>query len=212
MDDAALAEVIRRAQRGEATAFDKLVDAFGHRLTGFFYRLTGSRHDSEDLAQEVFVRLVRTIRDYHHEGRFEAWIFRIAGNLARDRVRKAKRSPRLVPVQSVGLSGPDGEPVVRSIESLAGDSEPADAGLQHGEEIDALNSAIARLSAAEREVIMLRHFSQMSFKEIAELTGVPLGTALARSHRGLLKLRGMMTADEPTVSPNRVLTKTIAEE
>ena len=65
----------------------------------------------------------------------------------------------------------------------------------HGEEVDALNAALGTLPEAEREVILLRHYSQMSFKEIATLMNVPLGTALARGHRGLAKLRKLMGAD-----------------
>lgn len=192
MDDAALAEVIRRAQQGDAAAFDRLVDAFGHRISGYLLRLTGSREDAEDLVQEVFVRLVRTIGSYRHDNRFEAWIFRIAANLARDRVRRSQRGPKVVP-------GNGGRLVVtgeEAQEALDRTAEAVDAQLVRGEQIDALNSALERLPVAEREVIMLRHFSQMSFREIAEITGAPLGTALARSHRGLARLREMMTIEE----------------
>ena len=79
--------------------------------------------------------------------------------------------------------------------AAAGDlSEPAsDHPLILREEVDALQQALARLPAAEREVVMLRHFSQLSFAEIAEAMGTPLGTALARGHRGLAKLREWMT-------------------
>ncbi|MCG8407176.1 MAG: sigma-70 family RNA polymerase sigma factor [Phycisphaerales bacterium] len=196
MDDAALAEVIRRAQTGDASAFDRLVDAFGHRITGFFYRLTGSRDDAEDLVQEVFVRLVRMIAAYRHEDRFEAWLFRIAANLARDRVRKVRRAPKFVSASGAGESNEDANP--RSLDGMEGASEPVDAGLVGGEQVDALNAALARLPIGEREVIMLRHFSQMSFREIAEIMEMPLGTALARSHRGLARLREMMSEGPAT--------------
>src|SRR5215510_10398391 len=71
----ALAATIRGAQRGDAASLDRLVDEFAGRIYGFLYRMTGSRADAEDLMQEVFVRLVRTIRSYEHDGRFEAWLF-----------------------------------------------------------------------------------------------------------------------------------------
>jgi len=102
MDDAVLAEVIRGAQRGDEAAFDRLVAAYGRRIVGFLYRLTGSRDDAEELAQEVFVRIVRTIRAYRHDGRFEPWLFRIAANLARDRVRRIQRRPMVLPLGAVG--------------------------------------------------------------------------------------------------------------
>lgn len=192
MDDAALAEAIRGAQGGDAAAFERLVDAYTHRIAGFFHRLTGSRHDAEDLAQEVFVRVVRMIGSYEHTGRFEAWIFRIAANLARDRVRLAKRNASPA---SLGCDGGTEDGGAWSGEVIDPSSEPADERLIRGEARDALNAALARLPDAEREVVLLRHFSQMSFKEIAELMQTPLGTALARAHRGLARLRRMMTEE-----------------
>lgn len=192
MDDEALAEVIRGAQRGESASFDRLVESYLGRIYGFLYRVTGSKHDAEDLMQEVFLRLVRTIAAYEHVGRFDAWLFRIAANLARDRVRRARRSPLEVELVAGGLGEEGDARRGRRGEGVAASGRVAEAGLVLDEEIDALNVALAVLPAAEREVIMLRHFSQMSFKEIAETMGTPLGTALARGHRGLGRLREIM--------------------
>ena len=191
MDGEALSAAILGAQRGDSACLDRLVEHFAGRIFGFLYRMTGSRQDAEDLMQEVFVRLVRMIGAYKHDGRFEAWLFRIAANLARDRVRKVRRSPKLLAlvesdVEGASLSG------VTSMDDLASADEPVDADLVRAESVDALHAALNELPAAEREVIMLRHFSQMTFKEIAEATNVPLGTALARGHRGLARLREIM--------------------
>jgi RNA polymerase sigma-70 factor (ECF subfamily) len=175
-----------------------LVEHFAGRIFGFLYRMTGSRQDAEDLMQEVFVRLVRMIGVYKHDGRFEAWIFRIAANLARDRVRKVKRTPRQVALFESDAEGHSSSGT-SSLEDLAAADEPVDARLVRAEEADVLHAALKELSAAEREVIMLRHFSQMTFKEIAEATGVPLGTALARGHRGLARLREIMEAGDMSV-------------
>ncbi len=192
MDGEALAAVIRGAQRGDPAAYDVLVDQYAGRLFGFLLRLTGSRHDAEDLMQEVFLRVVRMIGHYDHHGRFEAWLFRIAMNLVRDRGRRASRTPRLVeaPGGSAADDGAAGGPDI--LDGLRGAEPPADASLVLEENIDALNTALAALPDAEREVIMLRHFSQMSFKEISDMMGTPLGTALARAHRGLARLRSIM--------------------
>jgi RNA polymerase sigma-70 factor (ECF subfamily) len=83
MTESELAELIGRAQGRDPEAFDRIIDAYGPRLFGYLYRLTGSREDAEDLLQETFLRVVRMIADYAHDGRFDAWIFRIATNLAR---------------------------------------------------------------------------------------------------------------------------------
>ncbi|MEP0842741.1 MAG: sigma-70 family RNA polymerase sigma factor [Phycisphaerae bacterium] len=191
MDEAELADVIARARRQEPAAFDTLISAYSDRLYGFFYRLTGSRHDAEDLLQEVFIRVVRTIGRYEHAGRFDGWLFRIAANLLRDRVRRSRR----------GKPSDDhtGERVgPEPAESLANRPDPAQddpaSALQRAEATDRLQRAIDRLPPAEREVIMLRHFSQLPFREIAEMMDTPLGTALARAHRGLARLRELMEA------------------
>ncbi len=192
MDDAALAQVIRGAQRGEAAAYDRLVDAFAHRLIGFLHRQSGSRHDAEDLLQEVFLRVVRTIGSYHHDGRFEPWLFRIAANLARDRIRRVRRSIEW----PESVSQLEGRDETGPLQQAPASEEPGDVALQRAEEFDALDAALLKLPPTEREVILLRHFSQMSFREIAELLGVPLGTALARGHRGLGRLRKLMNVEE----------------
>ena len=204
MEGDALAEAIRGAQRGDQKAFDLLVDWYGGRLFGFLFRLTGSRHDAEDLMQEVFVRLVRMIAAYAHDGRFEAWLFRIAANLARDRARRAVRGPR--PTPSGGAAGYDEGNAIDPFEEIAdGDRDSGLSRMQAAEDADRLNAALNALSDSEREVILLRHFSQLSFKEIADLMNTPLGTALARGHRGLQRLRELMggDTDETNLSTQR---------
>lgn len=197
MDAAELTVLIGRAQKREAAAFDTLVDLYASRLYGYFYRLTANREDAEDLLQELFVRLVRMIEHYEHDGRFDGWLFRIATNLVRDRVRRSRkaRAAGLDPVsarethESERLANMSDGSILQPIESL-----------NRSEQVDRLQWAIGQLGEAEREVILLRHFSQLSFREIADQMGTPLGTALARAHRGLAHLRGLMESDSPAYS------------
>ncbi len=185
-----LASVIEGAQRREPGAFDNLVGLYASRLYGFLYRLTGTRDDAQDLVQEVFVRLVRTIDRYEHGGRFEAWLFRIAANLARDRVRRLKRAPGIISLDETDI-GSSSDPGRRNPSGVVDQHRP-DRGMELAEDVDRLQQALENLPETEREVVMLRHYSNLSFAEIAELMGTPLGTALARAHRGLHKLRAMM--------------------
>ena len=180
MDEARLAELIARARNRDADAFDTLVEAYGPRLFGFFYRTCGRHDEAEDLLQETFLRVVRMIGGYEHDGRFDRWLFRIATNLVRDRVRRMRRSP-VVGIMDESVA----EPVSRT-------APGPDARIEQAEAWDRLQSALQRLPPAERDVVLLRHFSELPFKEIAELTGTPIGTALARAHRGLRKLRKWM--------------------
>lgn len=186
---------IVRAQAGDIGAFDELVDLYSARLYGFLYRLTGHREDAEDLVQEVFVRVVRTIDSYVDDGKFEAWLFRIATNLARDRIRRVRRAV-VIPMSGGSRSAEEGGAEGAVFESEA-DDEPAVAerNLDRAEQVDRLQKAMTRLPEAEREVILLRHYTDLSFAQIADMMGTPLGTALARSHRGLQKMREMLKDD-----------------
>ena len=191
MDHGELADIIGRAQNGDPDAFDILVDTYGRRLHAYLYRLTGSVADADDLLQELFLRVVRTISSYKHDSRFEGWLFRIGTNLARDRLRRAVRKG-----YEHSIDSKPSEDDRRDWVAIADLKQPApETPLILKEEVDAMQRALAEISPAEREVIMLRHFSDLSFAEIAEAMGTPLGTALARAHRGLTKLRELMSND-----------------
>ncbi len=189
-----LDSLIERAQRRDSTAVGEIVDVYAVRLYRFLYRLTGQRQDAEDLVQEVFLRVVRTIEAYKHDGKFEAWLFRIAMNLARDRIRKLARVPGILSLDAKPDSNDWIElptPVARMPERESAVSD------LDNDDMNRLQAALMTLPQPEREIIILRHYSNLTFAEIAEAFEVPLGTALARSHRGLAKLRKAMGVDQP---------------
>ncbi len=196
--------IIQRAQRLDPAAFDVIVDAYAGRLCGFFRRLLGRCDDAEDLVQEVFIRVIRMIPQYQDDGRFEAWLFRIATNLVRDRIRERDRRPRVVGLDDVSAGGAseisDFKSEISDLKVEISDfkSEIPDitvgGGFDGAEATERLARAMDRLPDAEREVILLRHYGHLTFGEIAEMMGTPLGTALARAHRGLGKLREWMGA------------------
>ena len=190
---AELDALVLRARALDRDALTALVEAYSTRLFGFLFRLTGHRHEAEDLVQEVFVRVVAQIREYREEGKFEAWLFRIAANLARDRARKIRRRPDHFSLEArdgQAGHGHDAGPLTGF-----GSSAPPAGRAELNEAVDRMQSALAELPDAEREVILLRHYSGLSFAEIAEVMGTPLGTALARAHRGLRKLRERMDTE-----------------
>jgi RNA polymerase sigma-70 factor (ECF subfamily) len=161
--------------------------SFAPRVYGLLLRIVAKREVAEDLMQETMLRAFRALPSYRPEGKFEAWIFRIAVNLARDWIRHRPLEP------VVGLDDCQETPVGKADRSAA----PPEAALGARERAARVEAAVARLSAVDREVILLRYYADMPFKEIAQTTREPLGTVLARAHRALAKLGNLMPEDEP---------------
>lgn len=169
-----LARTIAGCKSGDAGCFSEVVDAYASRCYGYFYRLTGDKDVSDDLLGELFVKLVEKIKTYKG-GSFESWLFRIASNIFHDYLRGKQRQRRLLESQVTQLR-----------------SESTGFEASHSEGYDRLQKRFARLDADTRELIMLRFYSQLSFKEIAAMRSEPIGTTLSKLHRGLKKLRELM--------------------
>lgn len=182
--DQQLDDLIARARRMDADALETLVERYGRRVFGLLRKLAASTEEAEDLTQETFLRMTRTIADYDHTGRFEAWLFRIAANLARDGARRRRRRG---PTHSLNGTAPDGEPGAFDLADER--TEQPGANLDRRESRERLAEQLARLPELDREILTLRHYGELSFREIADLLGVPLGTALARGHRALQKMK-----------------------
>ena len=192
MNPPGLDELLVRARQGDPQAVSALVDEYASRVYGLLFRLTGARDAAEDLTQETFLRLVRTIGEYEHSGKFESWLFRIAANLARDRGRQHRRRGAAVP-----LDVPPGSGGPAAIERPDDGSPDPASGLAESEERDRLGRCLDSLPELDREILLLRHFSDLSFREIAALLRVPLGTALARAHRAMGRLREEFGVETP---------------
>lgn len=192
MEPERLREQIASAQTGQAGGLEALLEAYGSRLYGYFLRTTGNHHDAEDLLGEMSLRLVRSLKSYDERGRFEPWLFRLAANLLRDRIRRVKASPTPT---SLSLEDDSGASLA---DKVPGQAEAVDDGLMAAEVGERLAAAMDKLDPATRQVIVLRHFGELSFKEIAELCQCPIGTVLARVHRGLKALRRWMGDDDGT--------------
>ena len=181
-----LRAMIAAAKAGSAEGYEALLDAYGPRLYGYFFRATRNHHDAEDLLSGVMLRLVRMLGKYDERGRFEPWLFRIAANMVRDRIRRRKAKPLPASLSAESESGDS------LADHLPGRVEAVDSGLLAAEASADLREALEKLDPTTREMILLRHFGQMSFKEIAEMLECPIGTALARVHRGIKALRRLM--------------------
>lgn len=185
MKPADLDALLHRARARDPDALSELVNAYNQRLYGLLFRLTGRRDLAEDLLQETFLRMVRTIGQYEHSGKFESWLFRIAANLARDHLRRYKR-------RGVALSLEDDRDDNPLSGSLPAGTPGPETCVDSDEAKQRLEAAVFELSDNDREIILLRHYSDLSFREIADMLALPLGTVLARGHRALRKLRERM--------------------
>src|SRR5579862_5148171 len=175
-------ELIRGLQAGRPEAFERLVRDYGDRIYRFVKRLAGER-PAEDLTQEVFLRVHRSIESYRPEGRFESWLFAIANHLCIDLARRRKPD---MPLSELG-----GDLVADRFAAIS--REPLES-MEDEERRRAILAAVDRLPFEQRQVFLLREEAGLSFREIAELTGCPLNTALGRMHYAMEALRRSLKA------------------
>ncbi|HNP54045.1 MAG TPA: sigma-70 family RNA polymerase sigma factor [Ferruginibacter sp.] len=176
-------ELVRSYINGNSDALSTLVDRYKDKIYTSIYLLVKDKYLAEDIFQDVFIRIIDTLRSgrYTDEGKFLPWAMRIAHNLCVDHFRKVKRSP------SIKTSDD------RDIFEVLNFSEPgADHRMMADQSHDKVRKMIDLLPEDQREVIILRHYADLSFKEISALTNCSINTALGRMRYGLINLRKMM--------------------
>ncbi|MBD0255327.1 MAG: sigma-70 family RNA polymerase sigma factor [Cytophagales bacterium] len=180
VDDGTL---VSRYIKGDEKAFQSLLQRHKSRVYTTIYLIVKDTYLAEDLLQDTFVKAITTIKTgrYNEEGKFLPWILRIAHNLAIDYFRRDKRYPTII------LE--DGSNVFNTLDF----SEDSAESIQIRNESHArLREMIQRLPEQQREVLMMRHYGEMSFQEIADATGVSINTALGRMRYALINLRKQM--------------------
>lgn len=167
-------EIMERVKEGDVGELAVLFERHSQRLLSFFMRMTGSRATSEDLVQDVFMRMIRYRRTFRgDEGGFTGWMFTLARHAHTDHLRRSSRHD-LPPL-------PEQEPP----SGLPGTAEVVEA----RESVDLLEVALSRLTPEKREVLILRRFHFKKFGEIAHILDCPVNTAKVRAHRALKELR-----------------------
>jgi RNA polymerase sigma-70 factor (ECF subfamily) len=167
-------DLVTGLKAGDPAAFESLVRGFGDRLYRFVRRLVGERW-ADDLTQDVFMRVYRTIGSYRPIGRFEAWVYTVANNVCVDFLRRRRPEAPLPESEEAEARSP--------LERIEED-----------ERRDALLKAVERLPADQKRVFLLREEAGLSFKEIADVLGCPLNTALGRMHYAMEHLRKALKA------------------
>ena len=175
------AELMEAFTNGETEALGGIISRYKTPLFNYLLRITGNMAAAEDLFQDVFVKIVRSPKAYGERFKFSAWLFTVAHHAAMDHFRRNSAQ------KTVSLDG-DAETPGAAERLASGEPEP-DQAVQSQELKRRVEKAVALLSTEQREVFYLRHYSGLSFKEIAALLKIPIGTALARVSRAAAVLR-----------------------
>jgi RNA polymerase sigma-70 factor, ECF subfamily len=178
-------DLMEHFQQGTLEAFDILVGRYREPLTHYLFRFIGDPRECEDLLQETFLRVYRNRHSYRRIARFSTWLYTIAGNLARSEYRKRKRR-RLFSLQSVNRDDEEYEIEIPDEQFLP--DTHAESTLQ----VAQIQGALQQIPEEFREVVVLRDVQQLAYEEIAEITGLPMGTVKSRINRGRTKLQALL--------------------
>ncbi|WP_054860517.1 RNA polymerase sigma factor SigW [Gracilibacillus sp. JCM 18860] len=174
---------IKLVKKGDQAAFEDVVSFYQNKVFAICFRMIGNKHEAEDLAQEAFIRAYINIQSYDENRKFSTWLYRIATNLAIDRMRKKKPDYYL-----------DAE-IKGGTEGMNLYSQIPDNGVLPEDEVTSLETQsyiqkeIMQLPAKYRSIIALRFIDELSLKEISEILEIPVGTVKTRIHRGREALR-----------------------
>jgi len=179
-------ELIHAFQEGDEQALEVLIHRYKEKIFSSIFYLAKDRPLAEDLFQDVFIKIIDTLRSnrYNEEGKFLQWAMRIAHNLCIDYFRKVKHA-KIVN---------SGEKDI--FEVVMVNTESADTRITKFQSYEKVKTMLDKLPSEQREVIVLRHFADMSFKEIAQTTNTSINTALGRMRYGLINLRKMMLENQ----------------
>ena len=177
-------QIVKMYMDGDANALSTLVTRYKDKIFTSIYLLVKDRYLAEDLFQDVFIRIIDTLKGgrYTDEGKFLPWAMRIAHNLCVDHFRKVKRNPTIKTSDDRDI-----------FEVLNFSEDGVDNRIMNEQTSDKVRRMVDLLPEDQREVLILRHYADLSFKEISQLTNCSINTALGRMRYGLLNLRKMMT-------------------
>lgn len=172
-------------QNDNELAFKELVQRYKNRLHNFLFRYTRNQEDCEDLVQETFLRVYKSRDTYKRIARFSTWMYTIAINLAKSLYKKKKRMPKVSIHEDP--SDPDSFEMKLEDPDLLQDDK-----LHQNLCMEQLEQALLQVSDDFREVVILRDLQQLSYEEVCEITGLPMGTVKSRINRGRAQLQELL--------------------
>lgn len=176
-------ELINLYLGGEERAFEELLNRHQQKIYTSIYLFVKDQAVAEDIFQEVFIKIIDTLRKgkYNHEGKFLQWAMRIAYNMCVDTFRRNKRRPLVSATETFDI-----------FDVLQCSDDNAEQSIIRSQTHDKIRQLVDALPPEQREVVILRHYADMSFKEIAKLTRVSINTALGRMRYALINMRKMV--------------------
>ncbi|WP_368408995.1 RNA polymerase sigma factor [Hymenobacter sp. BT730] len=164
-----------QVKAGQVDKMGLLFERYHRPLLGFFYHSNGNATASEDLVQTVFYRMLKYRHTFTGDGEFRTWMYHLARNVLADAAKKNKPSAHH-------------QDIADWAEKIAGGTL-ADAGLQKAQEVAQLHRAMARLSAEQREILVMSRFQELKYEQIAQLLDTTVGAVKVRAHRALCQLK-----------------------
>jgi RNA polymerase sigma-70 factor (ECF subfamily) len=180
--------LIARLLKRDEAAFSEVVRTHGDRVFNLVLRMVGSRAEAEDIAQEVFVTVFKSIETFRSEAKLSTWLLRIAANHAKNRIKYLARRRG----SDLNGNGDAGEMADDGKGPTHGHVDAPDVLLEAAETESLMQQAIAVLDEDQRLLVVLRDVEELSYEEIVEITGLPEGTVKSRLHRARMSLKQML--------------------
>ena len=180
-------DLVRLYQNGNQEAISELVNRYKQRIHSTIFFLVKKQELAEDLFQETFIKIITSLRKNHYneQGKFLPWALRIAHNLVIDHFRKEKLMPLQHDTEEFSV-----------FDIMASNNRNASEQMIYDEKINYVRGLLEKLPFEQREVVILRHYAGLSFKEISKMLDININTALGRMHYAVLKLREIAKNDK----------------
>ena len=176
-------DLILQFQNGDSIAFNLICERYSNRLVNFIFRFVYDMEEAEDLAQDTLVKVYKNKNSYKSIAKFSTWIYTIAGNLAKTRLRQ-KKSRKTTPMSQIGKDD------FNVIETISGNLEQ---GVKVDEEYEnMLEKALTKLPIDFRMVIILRQIQGLPYEDISKIVDMPIGTVKSRINRARKKLKELL--------------------
>ena len=182
--------LIEQCLKGQQSSFSELIDEYKNMVFSLSYKMTNSLEDAEDISQEVFIRVYKSMYNFNPNYKFSTWLYQITLNICRDRFRKGK-------IPSVSLDTPLNKDDQKDLRSIIPDNQNNPEDIIMGvEQTNFINDLITSLPLKYREVIILRHLKDLSYDEMSKILNISLGSVKTRLFRARELLKNKLKKNE----------------